>query len=173
MSLSSEKHILVIHPKDPTTDFLKDIYKDIPNSKITVVSDPYYKHYVHPLFDRAIILGHGTPHGLIGINIDPLLPILKKQSNNIYIWCNADEYVKHNSLKGMCTGMMCSEVSEANIYKINVNQFEVACSNELFAKTIGKYVNLTPEKCVENVKREYFKDSDLIRFNNERIYFFK
>jgi hypothetical protein len=174
MYLPFEGNILVIHPKDPTTDFLKDIYKDIPNSKITIISDPYYKYLSDLIFfDRAIILGHGTPNGLIGINIDPLLPILKKQHDNIYIWCNADKYVKRNNLKGMCTGMMCSEVVEANMYNIKANQFEVDSSNELFAKTIGKYIHLSSEECVSKVTKDYNADSDLIKFNRERIYYFK
>ncbi|MCK9542637.1 MAG: hypothetical protein M0R03_11480 [Novosphingobium sp.] len=165
---------LVIHPKDPSTDFLKHIYKDLLNSEVTIISDYYFERDLIKLkFDRAIILGHGTPNGLIGIYINPLLPILKKQLNNIYIWCHADEYVKKHKLTGMCTGMMVSELGEADIEGIKTTREELDHSNNLFAISIGKYINLPSKECLEKAKAEYEShDSELIKFNHLRMQYF-
>ena len=57
---------LVIHPKDPTTEFLTPIYANL-NDK-TVVTDGITKSELRVLIeihDRIIMLGHGFQYGLI------------------------------------------------------------------------------------------------------------
>lgn len=57
---------LIIHPKDPTTDFLSPIYANLKD--ITVVRDGVTKSEVRVLIeihDRVILLGLGFKHGLM------------------------------------------------------------------------------------------------------------
>jgi hypothetical protein len=59
---------LVIHPKDKTTDFLKPIYH---GKGYTVVTGGCTKEDVTELIDQhdhIIMLGHGTPQGLLAMN---------------------------------------------------------------------------------------------------------
>jgi hypothetical protein len=63
---------LVIHPQDPTTDFLKPIYQALPDT--TVVTGGVFKDEIIDLImqhDRVIMLGHGTPHGLLAMDQFP------------------------------------------------------------------------------------------------------
>lgn len=60
---------LVIHPKDRTTDFLKPIYHG--RNDTTVISGGCTKKDVEEAIDKhdhIIMLGHGTPQGLLAMN---------------------------------------------------------------------------------------------------------
>ena len=60
---------LVIHPKDPTTDFLSEIYENKSDWKIVreYVSNSRLRGLIGT-HSRIIMLGHGTSNGLIGLN---------------------------------------------------------------------------------------------------------
>jgi len=100
---------LIIHPKDQTTDFLKPIYTSFSNK--TVISGGISKVKLRELIknhDRVIMLDHGTPHGLLSVNqladagpyiIDSSFSdLLSEKSENIFIWCHADQFIKQNEL---------------------------------------------------------------------------
>jgi hypothetical protein len=60
---------LVIHPKDKSTDFLKPIYHG--RNDTTVITGGCTKEDVNTAIDEhdhIIILGHGTPQGLLAMN---------------------------------------------------------------------------------------------------------
>jgi hypothetical protein len=60
---------LVIHPSDKTTDFLKPIYHG--RSDTTVITGGCEKEEVYDAIDKhdhIIMLGHGTPQGLLAMN---------------------------------------------------------------------------------------------------------
>lgn len=80
---------LVIHPKDPSTEFLSPIYANLDDK--TVVTEGITKTELRILIeihDQIIILGHGFQYGLVnpgqfpgaGLFIvdDSMAPILKK-----------------------------------------------------------------------------------------------
>ena len=55
---------LLIHPADPTTDFIKDFYAD--NIDWTIVNDLPSKSKLKKLVkshDTIIVIGHGTDNG--------------------------------------------------------------------------------------------------------------
>ena len=59
---------LVIHPDDRSTDPLKSVYAGLNN--LTVITGGISVEEVHQMIvehDRVIILGHGTPNGLMSI----------------------------------------------------------------------------------------------------------
>ena len=76
---------LVIHPKDRTTDFLKPIYHG--RNDVTVLTGGCSKDEVNEAIDKhdhIIMLGHGTPQGLLAMNqfnkrvIKPLPPVVRQ-----------------------------------------------------------------------------------------------
>ena len=116
---------LVIHPEDPTTEFLTRIYTNLEDT--TVIQGGISKSEVHGLIEsheRIIMLGHGAPFGLMNprrfpgagffIIDDLTVSSLKNKSSCIYIWCHADQFVTRNGLYGFCSGMFISEMGEAN-----------------------------------------------------------
>ncbi len=121
------KKYLIVHPQDPTTSFLCEIYKDLPNK--TVITGGGTKNELRKeicLHDRIILCGHGSPSGLFGVGQFPadngmiigesMVESLKLKTNALYIWCNANQYIRRHSLYGFNTAMFISETSEAVWY---------------------------------------------------------
>jgi len=115
---------LIIHPKDTSTDFLKPIYASIHDK--TIINGGVRKNELRKLIknhDRVIMLGHGTPIGLLAVNqfldagsyiVDSSFSdLLSAKKENIFIWCYADQFVKRNGLIGFFSGMFISEFGES------------------------------------------------------------
>lgn len=167
---------LVIHPKDFTTRFLSEIYS---GKDWTVISDNISHSKLKKAIkdhDRVIMLGHGTKDGLIGhgrfIINSTLVYLLRDKPESIYIWCNADEFVKKYDLKGFYTGMIISEIEEAILCCVNFkSSSEIDDSNIMFAKSIKDSVDMRPDDMCAHVKTHYVSDdSAVIWFNNGNIY---
>jgi hypothetical protein len=174
---------LVIHPKDRSTDFLAPIYQNIENK--TVVTGGIKRSKVRELIqshDRVIMLGHGSPSGLFAVGqfeealmvIDySMVDLLKQKTDNIYIWCNADQFVKQYGLKGIYSGMFISEVGEGEYCLAKTYpQALVDTSNNTFAKALGEALGMESRTgdIFENMMVEY---SDLITDNAIADYNFK
>jgi len=199
---------LIIHPDDRSTDFLIPIYMNLGGfpdfEKPTVIRGGINKSEVKQLIiehDRVIMLGHGTPFGLMSVGqfmSDPVLidkkedeyysyPLnsgfiidssmveeLNKKSNNIYIWCNADKFVDKHNLKGFYTGMFISEYSEAHFCGVATFNGEVEQSNELFSKLVGEVVNESELNIYKHVRNNYSLPlSGVTTYNKSRMYFSK
>lgn len=159
---------LVIHPKDETTDFLSKIYE---GKGFTVVIDNISTSKLKNLIsenDRIIMLGHGTPKGLLGYGrniIDSNLVYLLKSKICISIWCFADVFVKKYKLRGFYTSMFISEIYEASYEGFyNISQNEIDSSNNNFSNVLSKY--LDDNDILEKVKLEYgSSDSEIVKYN--------
>lgn len=171
---------LVIHPHDTSTHFLKPIYEDIPNK--TVITGGLFIAEVEDLIsmhDRVIMLGHGSPKGLFGINfnrtyvIDESIVPRLKYSENIFIWCHADQFVKQHGLKGLYSGMFVSETVEALMYKLKNDEKLITDSNNGFAFILGSVINKMPlNEAYNQVKKDYgflAKSNEIANYNNERL----
>ena len=173
---------LFLHIKDPTTDFLSEIYRDVEG---TVVRDGSL-HYreVNELIqahDRVIMMGHGSPAGLFGNdeffisheNVNAL-----KGKENIYIWCHASAFVQNYELKGFSTGMFISEVSEALYCGIENHpklKQEVNKSNKMFAKEIRKHILQSTESIHAHTTSSYSvlsETSGVAKYNGDRLILF-
>lgn len=187
MKISSEK-ILVIHPSDPSTNFLCRIYRDI---NCTVIRNPISKSKLKKMMvdaDRIIMLGHGTEQGLIGFRdgrglsnpvIDSnLVYILREKKESVYIWCNADQFVEKYKLSGFSTGMFISEEDEAIQFGIfdSLNG-DIDASNEVFAFNVGVSINNgggAKEICQQLFENyEDFIEKGVVYYNQERFYNFE
>ena len=65
---------LIVHPKEPTTQFLSLIYAPLQNK--TVIDGGVTKSELRELIeihDRVIMLGHGSPNGLLSVGQFPVL----------------------------------------------------------------------------------------------------
>ena len=164
---------LVIHPSDPSTEFLKEIYlgrgwtinNDVAGST-KKVADQIKEH------DRIIMMGHGNSRGLFYTSINVGLVDLLKEKQCICIWCNADMFVREHGLTGFYTGMFISEVSEAAYYGIKVSQNMIDRSNRDFAFEMRLCLDHDDPKLIyEEIKSNYVGVHEVYQFNNDRLYY--
>jgi hypothetical protein len=176
---------LIIHPEDPTTEFLTTIYANLNNK--TVIKGGVSKSELRELIeahDRVLLLGHGSPYGLLSRGQFPvaglyivdvsMVPVLKEKSNCMYIWCYADQFVKRHQLSGLCTGMFISELGEAAYWEFeDIDQCLIDQSNGKFADLVSKHLKEPPEVLYHKLICEYellARTNLIAKFNLERIY---
>jgi hypothetical protein len=176
---------LIIHPEDSTTTFLSQIYAQLTNK--TVIRGDVSKSELSKLIeshDRVLMLGHGSPDGLLSIDMfpdagsyivdDSLVPSLKNKTNSLFIWCNADQFVQRHGLSGLCSGMFISEVGEAFYYGFDdVDWNMIDQSNDRFASIVSKYLNEPIEILYHKLLYEYeliARTNPIAKFNLERLF---
>lgn len=175
---------LVIHPKDSSTDFLKPIYGGL--SEVTLVTGDWPKAQIREAIqthDQVMMMGHGGPWGMFGINFPDSMIIdftcveaLSQKDNNIFIWCNADQFVQRHGLRGFYSGMFVSETSEAKYCLLEAwDQPSVDESNDAFAHLLGACLLETRDPALmhQKISDEYgiLADTNLIaKYNHQRLY---
>lgn len=176
---------LIIHPSDPTTSFLDIVYAPIPNKTVITggMSQKDLRKLI-PNFDRILMMGHGTPDGLLSVGqfdskryiIDyTFVSELRKRENNVFIWCNADQFVNKFKLKGFFTGMFISETKEAEFCGLpGTDQEIVDESNYTFCNVLAKNIN---EERTDWIYDEVFKvygmvanENPVAFYNHNRLY---
>jgi hypothetical protein len=176
---------LIIHPEDPSTTFLSQIYAVVPNK--TVVQGGVTKSELRELIEsheRVLMLGHGSPYGLLSVGQFPdagfcivdesMGSALKNKSNCIYIWCYANQFVQRHGLEGLCSGMFISETRETDYYGFdNIDGALIDQSNERFVSIVSKYINEPVKILYQKLLHEYdllAKTNPIARFNIQRLY---
>lgn len=164
---------LVIHPADKTTDFLSEIYS---GEDWTVIRHDLSSKMLKSLIkehDRIIMLGHGTPQGLIGHNkfvINSKLVYLLREKELVCIWCNADKFVLAYDLSGFYTGMIISEIGEADFLGIDSSIQEINTSNKMFSFAVKN--SLFKEDPIIAMKSFYISfNNRIVSYNKKNIYF--
>lgn len=176
---------LVIHPEDESTTFLKPIYQNIPNVNV-ITEDTSAGTVIEAIkhHDQIIMLGHGSPSGLFNVSgigrglfaIGSQHVDILRDKKCIYIWCNADQFVRTHNLPGLYTGMFISEVAEAEYCWVLTEQKQVDDSNNLFAELLGKQLVNSPtdyEAIHLAIKDEYgvlAADNAVAKYNWDRWY---
>lgn len=180
--------ILVIHPDDRSTDFLKPIYTGIKNK--TVLSKNVSRDKLLSAIrshDTIILLGHGTSSGLfnvsaIGKGVMAIGESMVKELRGkqlIAIWCNADKFIERHSLSALYSGMFISEVNEAFYCGVQSDQAMVNESNNTFAVLLGNMLSNTTmdlEKTFDMVLESYEelgKVNAVAKYNSDRFYYSK
>jgi hypothetical protein len=178
---------LIIHPKDHTTNFLSQIYTPLSNK--TVINGGVTKYELRKLIeihDRVIMLGHGSPYGLMSVGQFPeagfhivdesMVELLKEKPDNIFIWCHADQFVQRHGLSGLCSAMFVSEIGEAICYGFDEIDWDLIDeSNDGFASILGKFINEPVPIIYSRLFLEYgllAKTNPIAKFNLERLYLF-
>ena len=169
---------LVIHPDDRSTDFLKLIYED--KKDWTIINDCYIDQpKLRSLIrqhDRIIMMGHGTPNGLLNPKrftylIDYTFIDLLKTKETISIWCHSDQFFRRYNIPGFHTGMIISEVAEASyvLGETPLTAEETLANMETFARIINKCIDDTPENMQQFILKNYVFDDLVTRFNRNNI----
>lgn len=170
---------LVIHPIDSTTDFLNAIYKNIEN--LTIIRENISKSKINDLIkanDRIIILGHGTDYGLLSSNFEKYVIDCRniqflKDKEVIGIWCNANIFAEKYDLKGLFSGMVISELSEAKDYNIHTNEYELLFENDNFAKNLSYCIQNYILKDIPKIFKTFNNTkTELCNFNYNSIFYF-
>jgi hypothetical protein len=177
---------LIVHPEDSSTSFLDIVYKPIVDK--TVITGGISKLELNELIeshDRIMMMGHGSPQGLFSVGqfygvggsyiIDhQTVNLLKKKEDNVFIWCNADQFVNRYELKGFYSGMFISEVAEAYYCGLpGTSQDMVDESNYGFCNIISQYINEKTDVIYENVFSEYgviAENNSVALYNHHRLY---
>ena len=181
---------LVIHPSDRSTDFLTPIYmnlKSFPDfDDVTIITGGMTRAEVDQEIinhDRILMMGHGSPGGLFSVGqfidsqgyvISHATADLLRDKECIFIWCNADQFVKTNNLKGLYSGMFISEVMEASYCGLpGTPQSIVDESNNYFAKELGRVSGQPLVEAYEYVRDTYgilAETNPVAKYNHYRLY---
>ena len=176
---------LIIHPEDNSTEFLSQIYAPIVNK--TVITEEVSKSEIRKLIDshdRVLMLGHGSPNGLLSIDMfpdagsyiidDSMVLSLKNKTNCLFIWCHANQFVQRHGLSGLYCGMFLSEMIELFYYGLDdIDSDWIDQSNERFASIVSKYLNEPMEILYQKLLIEYgfmARTNPIARFNLDRLY---
>jgi hypothetical protein len=177
---------LVIHPADRTTTFLEPVYEAI-LQKVVIKGDVSRDElsYLIRSHDRIMMMGHGSPWGLLSVGRFPgsgmhiidsgMADILKDKENSVFIWCNADQFVREHELSGFYSGMFISEVGESRLMGLkDVIQSQVDHSNLTFGNIARKYMNYGSSREIwSKVVQEYGKIAEInpvAAYNCKRLY---
>ncbi len=181
---------LVIHPKDKSTDFLSPIYAGLDD--VTLVTGGWSQDQIQEAIqthDQVMMMGHGSPNGLFTVGQFPiedrfsgyvigsgLVETLAQKDNNIFIWCNADQFVTRHGLKGFYTGMFISETGEATYCGLpGTPQYIVDESNHGFVNILREKLQNTRDTSLlfEQTSGVYSIIADInpvAKYNYNRLY---
>ena len=181
--------MLVIHPTDKTTAMLSILYEGL--EARVIESDCSNKEMRHLLrhtspSERIMLLGHGSDKGLYyrkndkeedfdGIIVGhPHAYYLRKHCGGIIgIWCHAMEFAKKEGLHGLFSGMIISEMSEAEEHGVITDKDSMDQTNRIMFTQLRRLLDDgTPlHEIPERLKALDTTQSELSRFNYERFYF--
>lgn len=181
--------MLVIHPTDRTTEMLSILYVGL-EAKV-IESDCSNKKMGHLLHhtarsERLMLLGHGSDKGLFFRKNDeeegfdgmiighPQAYYLRRHCGGIIgIWCHAVEFAKKEGLHGLFSGMIISEMGEAETYGVETDKESMDRTNRTMFTQLRKLLDDgTPlHEIPERLKALDTIQSNLSRFNYERFYY--
>ena len=140
--------MLVIHPSDRTTDFLRTLYEGREDVRLLTGKETR-KELGSILFhlrpgERVRLLGHGTDAGLFRLEEDGeyrlyvghTMAYALRKHPVIGIWCHADLFARKELLHGLFSGMIVSEMPEAQKYGIACTQEELDRENVNLAERL-------------------------------------
>ena len=157
---------LIIHPEDHTTTLLSQIYATLTNKTIIRggISKPELLKLIES-HDRVIMLGHGSPYGLLNrgqfpdagfyIIDDSMVLPLKNKISSVFIWCNADQFVQRHGLAGVNCGMFISEVQEAEYYGFDNMDWDLIDQSNLMRGLVPRCLQRNLYLCMYERKRIY------------------
>ena len=169
---------LVIHPNDKTTDMLELVYKNHKEYTICKDNGISKKELIELInsHERIIMLGHGTPYGLInsarnGYLIDDSFADLLKTKDTYSVWCYSYDYFKRHNISGFHTGMIISEVIEEYFMlgEEILNEKDMLSNITKFSKHLGECIEMNPEQMKEYMLVHYVGSDKVTSFNRGNI----
>lgn len=168
--------MIVVHPKDPSTRFLHLIYEELEN--VRFFNSMRQREQIidalrtAPKDEMILLLGHGTPHGLIGGFIcDDDAELLQDRPNLVGVWCFASTFARRHKLKGFFTGMFISEWGEAVDNGVEAGYEEIIEENWRFAGVFGDLLRSghSLEETAGMLMDKNNNHSELTSFNYSRL----
>ncbi len=180
--------MIVIHPNDKTTSFLKQIYAGKKN--VTLIDETWNNRRIReaigtaPKEDVIMMLGHGCNKGLFapyGVDqfartiVDSKLVYLLREHPCIGIWCYANEFAENYELNGLFSGMVVSDAGEANDLCLDfVGEDIDACNNQYASDLEYCLRNYGPKDTPKMMLELQDYHSDIKDFNyNSLVYYEK
>ena len=179
--------MIVIHPKDKTTTFLKAIYAG--KRGVTLIDETWNNRNIReaigtaPKNELIMMLGHGCSKGMFApygndqfarTIVDSRLVYLLREHPCIGVWCYAKDFAEEYNLRGLFTGMIISKYEGALDNCVDVEGEDIGLNNDQFASDLEyclrRYsLDLVPEKMKE--LQDYH--SPLKDFNYSNIFYYK
>jgi len=181
--------MLVIHPKDKTTAFLSKLYEGMDN--VRLINEYESRSVINKAIrdaagDRIMILGHGCPRGLFWREDDSKPEFdkiivghqhaynLREHGANIFMLsCYANEFAEKERIKGFYTGMIISELQEANDNGVETTKEEIEAENLKLVTRLRQLLDSdTPLSRIPNMMHE-MNDSTtpLAEFNYANLFY--
>jgi hypothetical protein len=187
-----EGNVLVIHPDDRSTDFLKPSYADLDATVLTQRDEFYNLAETMKRHNRIIMMGHGSPNGLFmpqieGVeegengelfeysdySINDTYADILREKRTVCVWCNADKYVVPNDLHGFYTGMVISELCEADYCDVKgCNPKQLEQSSTKFTMGLKEAIKVDGPESL-NIFKEIYNNpqNPIMGYNRKRLYF--
>lgn len=181
--------MIVIHPYDKTTQFLKPLYGASENLQLCTEQDTnaeirrVLNHVAQP-DSPVMMLGHGCEYGLFA-PVSPAEPFGRLIVNGTHveflrkltcfaIWCNANLFAEKYNLHGIFSGMIISELEEADWCGVQTTPEELECeNNRLTALLKDAFLNCPSLADIPDyIKNHAPMDTPLQRFNYNNIYYY-
>lgn len=181
--------MLVIHPKDKTTNMLSALYEGVEHTHIDQsFSRREICHILNhtPSRERILLLGHGSERGLFSreddscalfdrlvISHQHAYYLRKHGSNIVAVWCKANEFAEAETLHGLFSGMIITEMSEALQYGIKTSQKELDEENVKLARRLRSLLDadITLYDLPSRIQELDDSHSALTEFNYKNFYY--
>lgn len=136
--------MLVIHANDPTTRVLSRLYESREDFCLRLDEHSSNAAIIGAVknTDSVMMLGHGNHFGLLSIPdkkgqyrrhlVDSRHVQFLRRKPCIGIWCYANEFAKQYGLQGLFSGMIISELHEAEENNISATKEEIDTEMEKF-----------------------------------------
>ena len=180
---------LIIHPNDPSTDMLKNLYSWIPSQDAVVLDEKASNSKVTDEirsgeYQRIMLLGHGSEYGLFapfGQNqfgrdiISSRHVQFLREKEVIGIWCNANIFAAKYDLTGLFSGMVISEVSEAVQWNVPTAENEVLTHREEWARSLASHLqeNWDDLRRIPDLMSSHEQNTLLEKFNYNSTFYVK
>lgn len=174
---------LVVHPYDFSTLELEAVYRQRPVDLLhtrEMNSGDVEEVLSFGLYDRVILLGHGTPEGLCNMRTKEYVFdhttyrrfIEPRHVEVIAIWCNADQFFqKYGCPENVfSTGMFVSELSEARDYcLLDATYEEINKQFLLFSEVMRTAAYLPMNQIIHYINEHYIGDDEVTKFNRRQM----
>lgn len=181
--------MIVVHPNDDTTRFLKPIYKDISYVDLYTEKDSNsdirraLNHKVYP-GEYIMMLGHGCEYGLYApvsannpfgrLIINGAHVEFLRRHTCVAVWCHANLFAEKYNLHGLFSGMIISEMTEADWCNIPTTPEELVAENNRLAEILRQA--FTDCQKLEDIPAYIAEhapmDTPLQRFNYHSFYYY-
>lgn len=179
--------MIVIHPKDKTTSFLRQIYSW--EKEATIIDETWSNRNIRerigtaPKEEMVVMLGHGCDKGLFapyGENqfartiVDSRLVYLLREHPCMGIWCYANEFAENYELKGLFSGMVVSDANEANDLCLDFDGEDIGQLNKQYALDLEYCFRHYPLGSIPKIMLEVQDYNSPIKdFNYKSLYFYE